>query len=495
MKTHVIHLAAHDDYHSARDQMTWAKSARILLVLPKKGNILETRLDLVMLERQASDLGAQIALVTDDEIVSGNAEELKIPVFETIKEAQKQTWKTTRRRKVNTLEKKSFTRIHEKPDRSESRGFPGNKNSWVKIGIFTTGVVSVLFLLLFLIPSAEIEIYPEKMNQTMVFNIIPDTNLNEGNITGRVPARWVAVNVIENQIGVSTGSIVMGDTSSTGNVTLSNLTNSDVSIPEGTIFMTISEPVKRYKSTRPAKLQGEIGAEEVVPIQALSPGSNGNTASGTILAVEGEEGLKISVTNEENLIDGTDQINPTPSEADIQKIRPSLIDSLQNKAISNLRMEAGAGGLVLPGSLKLEKIINEKINPQIGVPSDNFQLEIEANYSGLVAEQEDIQGVAGKILDANLPGGFHPETNDIFIREIDPAGNDGNWKIHAQRILSADWEQGDIAQMAASLKVDQFIEKFSTYITSSRPPVVKIAPFSYGLMPFLPFRIHVREKP
>ena len=495
MKTHVIHLAAHDDYHSARDQMTWAKSARILLVLPKKGIILETKLDLVMLERQASDLGAQLALVTDDEIVSQNADELKIPIFETIKDAQKQTWKTSRRRKVNSLGKKSYPRMPEKPDRSDIIGYPGKNNPWVKVGIFTTGVVSVLFLLLFLIPNAEIEIYPEKMNQTMEFTIIPDTGLDEGNITGRVPARWVAVNVIDNIIGESTGSIKVGDTSSSGNVTLSNLTNSDVSIPEGTIFMTITEPVKRYKSTRPAKLPGVIGEEEVVPIQALSPGSIGNTASGTILAVEGEVGLRISVANEEDLIDGTDRINPTPSEADIQKIRPSLMDSLQNIAKNNMGKEAGAGGLVLPGSIKLEKIINESINPQIGVPSDNFQFELEANYSGLVANHEDIQDVAGKILDANLPEGFHPETNEIFIREIDPAGNDGNWKIQAQRILSADWDQGNIAQMAASQKVDQFIEKFSTYVNSSRPPEVKITPYSYGLMPFLAFRIHVREKP
>ena len=166
MKTYVIQLSAHDDYHSVRDQMTWAKSARILLVLPKKGNILESRLDLVMLERQANDLGSQIALVTDDEIITGNADELNIPVFETIKEAQRQSWKTARKRKIYLSGKKRINSMSLISGQFRSIDLNGKQNSWVRVGIFGVGVISLLILLFFLFPSAEITLYPEKMKSS-----------------------------------------------------------------------------------------------------------------------------------------------------------------------------------------------------------------------------------------------------------------------------------------------------------------------------------------
>jgi hypothetical protein len=148
MKTHVIQLAAHDDYHSVRDQMTWAKSARILLVLPKKGNILESKLDLVMLERLANDLGSQIAIVTDDEIIIGNAEDLKIPVFETINEAQRQTWKTARKHKIYISGKNRLSQLLLNSGQFRTFESNGKQSSWLRVAIFGVGVISLLILLL-----------------------------------------------------------------------------------------------------------------------------------------------------------------------------------------------------------------------------------------------------------------------------------------------------------------------------------------------------------
>lgn len=495
MKTHIIQLSAHDDYHSVRDQMTWAKSARILLVLPKKGNILESKLDLVMLERQANDLGSQLALVTDDEIITGNADELKIPVFETIKEAQRQNWKTARKRKIYLSGKKCLDPMSLNPGQFRSIDINGKQNSWIRVGIFGVGVISLLILLYFLFPSAEIMLNPEKMNQVMQFNLIPDSKIQESNITGRVPAKRVKVTVVQNKSGKSTGSVLIGDVPSTGILTVSNLIDKEVTIPEGTIFMTLTEPVKRYKSTRPIKLAGVIGKKGQVPIQALIPGVIGNSGSGTIHGVEGEIGLSVEVINNEDLLNGSDRFNPTPTEADVEEIKLALQSEMDEIAFKALQKESGEGFKVFPESILLERIIEENQNPHAGVPSDNFQVEIKAEYSGLVVDEKDIQDVSAKIMDASLPEGFHPESGEIIIKNINSNETDRNLTIQVDRILSADINPNGIAQMAAGQKVDQLIQVLPKMVKLSQPPRIEIKPFSFGLMPFLAFRIKIMEMP
>ena len=67
MKTQIIQLEAHDDIVSTRDKMGWSQTSRIVLVWPNKGKILDRRLDLVLLQRHSMLLGAQLALVTQEE--------------------------------------------------------------------------------------------------------------------------------------------------------------------------------------------------------------------------------------------------------------------------------------------------------------------------------------------------------------------------------------------------------------------------------------------
>jgi hypothetical protein len=261
-------------------------------------------------------------------------------------------------------------------------------------------------------------LYPEKITQVMQFNLIPDTKVQESSIIGRVPAKRVYVTVVKNTTGKSTGSILVGDVPSTGSLTVSNLTDKEVTIPEGTVFMTLTEPVQRYQSTRPIKLAGAIGKIGQVPIQALNPGVIGNTSLGTIRGVEGEIGLSVEVINNDDLSNGSDRLSPAPTEADVQKIKLALQSEMNEIALRNLQEESGKDFKVFPESILLEKIIEENQNPRIGVPSDNIQVELKAEYSGLVVDNKDIQDVVDKIMNASLPEGFHSEPGEIIVKEI-----------------------------------------------------------------------------
>src|SRR5215207_5653754 len=99
MKTQIITLESHDDLISVRDRLSWAKTPRILLVWPKYEKVTLRQVDLKILQRHASSLGAQLGLVTRARRVREDAEALHIPVFESTGEAQRVAWPKPRRRK------------------------------------------------------------------------------------------------------------------------------------------------------------------------------------------------------------------------------------------------------------------------------------------------------------------------------------------------------------------------------------------------------------
>ena len=329
----------------------------------------------------------------------------------------------------------------------------------------------------------------------MQFNLIPDPKIQESNITGRVPAKRLKVTVVQNKSGKSTGSVFVGHVPSTGILTVTNLTDKEITIPEGTIFMTLVEPVQRYESTRPIKLAGVIGKKDQIPIQALIPGVIGNTSSGTIHGVEGEIGLSVEVINNEDLLNGSDRLNPTPTDADVQEIKLALQSEMDEIAFKELQKESGKGFRVFPETILLERIIEENQNPHTGMPSDNVQVEIKAEYSGLVVDEKDIQNVSLKIMDASLPEGFHPESGEIIVKDINSNETDENFKIQVGRILTADINPNGISQMAVGQKVDQLKQALPKMVKLSQPPRIEIKPFSIGLMPFLAIRIKITETP
>jgi len=76
MKTQLIQLDPSDDVISVRDKMGWSQTSRILLVWPEHGQILSRRLDLLLLQRHSTTLGAQLALVTQSPAMTALAKDI-----------------------------------------------------------------------------------------------------------------------------------------------------------------------------------------------------------------------------------------------------------------------------------------------------------------------------------------------------------------------------------------------------------------------------------
>src|SRR5260370_39080312 len=73
--------------------MGWAQTARVLLVWPASGRVLARRIDLLLLQRHARRLGAQLALITTDPVVRDYARDLRLPAFGSLEASRSGRWR------------------------------------------------------------------------------------------------------------------------------------------------------------------------------------------------------------------------------------------------------------------------------------------------------------------------------------------------------------------------------------------------------------------
>ncbi len=288
MKTQIIQLEPHDDTISVRDKMGWIQTGRVVLVWPARGHLLDRRLDLVLLLRHSQSLGTQIALVTSDPEVRFQAHSLGIPVYKSIRKAQKARWSRPRqssrnRAWVDQPWQDRLTRVQailaNPPHRRRSTrtlALP------LRIGLFALAVFAVLSIAAVLIPSAEITISPAIRQQEITLNVRVSDSIDQVNLSGILPVRW-ATTIVEGRSSVqTTGSINIPADFAEGEVVFHNLTDQSVTIPEGTVVST-ADSAHRYATLRESQVPGGANNEVATPIQAILPGSESNLSADRIM--------------------------------------------------------------------------------------------------------------------------------------------------------------------------------------------------------------------
>jgi hypothetical protein len=212
-----------------------------------------------------------------------------------------------------------------------------------------------------------------------------------------------------------------------------------------------------------------------------------------IQGVEGQIGLWISVTNPQNLENGSDRLIAAPTEQDLSDLEKALALSLEESAFNGLKEGSGEGSIILPESIKIEEVLNYYKDPEIGTPSDTMTLKTTAQFSGSYLDSKDIQATAKLILDANLPKGYKPSNNPIEVEVLSTDETEDSFVIKASRNISASISPGQIAQLAAGKTPDAFLTSLSRIIATSEAPRIQIRPFFMGRFPFLSMRIHIKE--
>lgn len=493
MKTQVIQLNVHDNLISIRDRMAWAKTPRILLVWPRQGYVGVRALDLTLLRRHAQSLGAELGLVTRSGEIRAAARELGMTVFKTAADAQKQTW----------LEKRSARpqrRIPPVDLRATRAGLPGvdlfnfANHPVRRLAVFAVGVLAVLALTLVFIPSADIKMTLPAQNQSLTVTVNATDGAGDVQLSGVVPQRRLTLVVSGSDSALATGSLLLPGQSATGQVRLTNMTASEVQVPSGSLLQTRSTPPVVFVTVDKVIVPAGKGGIAGVAVRAVSAGPGGNLNAGQVSVVAGQLGTKLTVTNPLATSGGTQSSVNMPAAQDREALRKRLMADLQRQALTGITGQATTGDVLFPASLTPTRVVEETFDPPEGQPGEKVTLDLRVEYSMGYAASNDLETLAGRVLDASLPPGFTALVGQVEVESVsgfDIGQGVVRWQMRAGRSVRPTQDTGQVISLVLGRNRSLAAGLLTQAYDLTQAPVITIRPGWWPWLPFLPMRITV----
>jgi hypothetical protein len=503
VKTQIVQIEAHDDYISVRDRMGWGQTARVLLVWPPQGSILNRRLDLTLLKRHSAALGSQLALVTQDREVRYQADKLNIPVYRSIREAEESRWRRPHKwrknsrsnalpiPKNNTREKPDLAALREQAHPPTSRWL---RHPTVRISFFTLGVLSMLVIAALFIPSAEIYVTPATITESVNIDVNASPEHNAVEISGAVPTYWDSIVVEGRGSTPSTGETTIPRQAARGRATFINLTDEAIHVPIGTIVSTQDITPIRFATTQEVTIP--IGPEGAgVFIEAIQPGNSGNISAEEIIAIEGSLGLNLTVINKNKTTGGTDFTSTAPTEADFQRVYEQLYSSLEDTAFKEFKLFAMPGDVYLTTTPSFQQAFEENYTPEVGQPSDKLDLTLRLGFEIPFADGADLYQLGRAVLDRHLSEGYTPQPETLQITHLtDPIYQElgeATWKMQASWQIGANLDSTQAVSLVLGSKPEHAIEQLKDQMPLEDTIEIKLVPSWWPTLPILPFRVSI----
>lgn len=495
MKTQIIQLEAHDDTLSVHDKMDWAQAPRVLLVWPEGEKVFRERLDLILLERYASANGSQLALLTKDPEVKFKADKAGIPIFQTRRDAQLQPWgKSYREFQRQDLQR---YKLENPVPVNLDRNPPATRKElpiWARIPIFTIGVLAVLAVASTLLPTAEIIIQPEVNQESLMVPFRADADQEEIGISGTVPGRELDI-LVSAQLSVpASGSVPIPTDYAQGLVVFTNLGQSAITIPSGTILSTRGNQPVLFHTLKEVTIPPGAGEQLVVEIEAQSPGETGNVAVGQIQLINYQAGAELSVTNPEATSGGSDLLIPAPTQADRTELSRKIDRILEEKARQQIQLILQDQDLLLSSHLDDYVVVEESYTPGLEAPGDTLWLERTVQYPVYYASYQDLIALSNQLVQAQYQNsGYQPVQGSIALARVTNPTEDSDLQFSWQMEIS--WEevpiinpediypkiQGKTIQQASAILLEDLELK--------KEPEINTWPDWWDHIPLLPFRI------
>jgi hypothetical protein len=494
MKTHILQPESHDDVISVLDQISWSKSTRVLLVLPKKQHIIHSKKDLQLLARKARWQGAQLGLITHDNEVLELAKEMGVPFFASIPEANSKPWRRSKKYLQKLPSREKIASAAELRERREVLK-PRHQPIWLRVTSFLVGVAAMLSLVILFAPRARVVVKTSNLQQEVTMTLRGSSKYSSPDIAGNIPLEVAEISVTgEKQIQTS-GRQAVPKTYAQGEVVFTSLRDTSVTVPAGTIVLTQSNHVIRFVTTRDIIVTGGMGSTKTVEIIALQPGAIGNVEVDQIVAVEGNVGVYLNVTNPQPCTGGEDVISPVGMESDLIKLRQELEQDLI--AAAKLKIsETEDSNIVIEAESPVVDVTYEEIQPGIGMPSEYLQLKQTATVKLLYYKDSDVHQAIQMSMDAileknqkSVPGSLQYTLLSEPVGKSEPY----EWDVFAVRNITTNIDHEALALQMRGMKKEEavnFVKQIPGVLPASE---VIVYPGFWTRMPYLSFQIEIES--
>jgi hypothetical protein len=359
------------------------------------------------------------------------------------------------------------------------------------LGVFALGVLAVLLLAAALLPGAEISLTPAVQTQQIVLNVQADPKIERINYAGLIPARPLSVVVEGRQALTPSASTFIPDQYASGEVVFTNLTDQALHIPAGLVVRSLGEEAVRFATIQGGEVAAGPGVTLTLPVRALTPGVAGNLPSNSLIAIEGDLGLRLVATNPQPTQGGSQRLAPFPSHLDRQNLYRRLESQLRQTALQELAAQLSPGDLIFTSTLTVTQVLEARYDPPEGQPGTPLQLSLRLEFQALSASQEDMRTLANAVMDANLPPGFIPQPHSLRLSLLDLPDETLQWRLDARRTLMARLPPAQVAAATLGLSPQAAVKRLEASLALSAPPEIRLFPPWWPRLPLLPLRVTV----
>lgn len=495
MKTFIIQLEPHDDLDSARDKLKGAKARRAIIVWPKSGRALADYYSLSLLQREAERQGVALGFISHQAAVRENAKFLGIPVFSSLSQAERSVWKSPVRKNISWREPLGYQSLVTERERLHPAKKITRLHEFGRAMLFLVSILSLVVLVLFFLPSADVRIFPHKSDQSISLDIRVNPNVNEINLAGVIPGEKENLELSAARTGSSSGSTQVGSATASGALELTNLSGSPFDLPAGTPFITISTNPLTFSTVEDIRLPADNAQPVMVRVAANQAGEEGNLPAGISFSLQAAWSGSVTAVNPEAFTGGASITSPSPTAADLDKERQALVQELNQRAGTTLLTGRPEGTVLIPQSLA-GTILSEVRSAEPGQPADHFTLEIKMAFTAMTYQQSNVEELAQSILDANLDTGMRAVPGSLKVvpaADISNAVGNYTWKVSASRQVERQIPADDLSQALIRLPVDQVAPFLDSQLEMDQAAKITITPRWWKLMPFVSFRIKIIE--
>jgi hypothetical protein len=496
----VIRLEPDTQIEHVRARIEWAGSNRVIVVVPRQCHALDDRFELELLRRWGEDAGIAIALVVSDLDIQEKAAEAGLPVFGSVRQAQRARWKwkapyeppkLVARPDGNGLEPTVWTRDWLRVTR------------WQIAGTLVLFVLSVAVLglgVVLLVPSASVKIIPRSQPVYLSTEIEANPTANVIDYeNGVIPARNLSRPISGTMSLATTATKQLPDTRATGAVVFTNLRPEETIVPTDTIVATSAGVTLRFHvaATDVITIPAGFGQRVEVPITATDPGPAGNVHENMINVVEGPLALSARVINLTPTTGGALKDVHIVTAADKKELRTRLLDKLKQDGLQLLQGDLSPLEFIPVESVEIDET-NESFDHHVDDPTDSLNLHVEATVSALALDYGRLQDFARTVLDSQVPGGYELLPAGVSVQPAEHARVQGAsvaLNIRAVGYATPVVDRKDLIRRLQGQSVERLDEIVAADLSLAQPPTLEISPPWWPWMPWLGFRIALFVEP
>ncbi len=287
-------------------------------------------------------------------------------------------------------------------------------------GSVLVALLIVMVALAVVVPTATVAVTPEtrQVTESLVYGVRGASVVLEAGI---VPFDVTTDLQFETSIP-TTGERFVPDGSAAGQVTLSNASTVEQSVPAGTELMSTVDGISFVTDQDvviPAAdpFGSQSFGSAAVSVTAVTPGSPSNIGPGQLA---GQLDANIFYTNREAMTGGTELRIATVSEADIQQLRDVATQSLNAQAAAALDAELPVDGRLIDSTTTIAEP-QMSFSSQAGADATEISVSATSTVSAMAYNASELtelaESSAAAQLESATPQGFDLDGEAITIGE------------------------------------------------------------------------------